>query len=543
MSTQAPRLDSELDSFREQWLSDLRTRRHSSSSHQARPAYAAAASSPAPPLAPRNQQPAPPLSPSSGSRRLAPDPDVEDDYLRARAFDEPPAPAEYTLDGSLRPRPGRTLVSALDHYEEAMEKEAQGNMGESLKLYRQAYRLDHRVDRRYREKHFPPSSGAPSSAALLKLPSSTNPSPPSQENTTTTKGAAATTDDPTPQFQSTADLIDSFSHLAIVPPPPDVENTPSPPCPIASLPSELLAHILSDLAAADPGAFAAAALVCKRLAYLVATEQRIWRRVALSPDHGFPAMHYRFNRTVEWAELVDDAGFVDSSESRRAAESARAAATALVPGVWPSWRDMFRSRPRIRFNGCYISTVNYVRSGQMSTNQATWGGSPVHIVTYYRYLRFFRDGTAISLLTTSEPADVVHHLTRDLLRLHRDRPHHHNNHSHQHQHQHLPSAPMRLAHRGRWRLGSPPDDINSSNDGGKNDGEAALCIETEGVGPQYMYRMDMALRSAGRAARNNKLVWRAFHSYNKLTDDWAEFGPKNEKPFFFSRVRSYGMGE
>ena len=62
---------------------------------------------------------------------------------------------------------------------------------------------------------------------------------------------------------------------------------------------------------------------------------------------------------------------------------------------------------------------------------------------------------------------------------------------------------------------------------------------------KYMYRMDLALRNAGRGtgSRNTKLVWRGFYSYNRLTDDWAEFGLRNDKPFFFSRVRSYGMGE
>lgn len=35
----------------------------------------------------------------------------------------------------------KNLVSALDHFEEAMEKEAIGNMGDSLHLYRQAYRV------------------------------------------------------------------------------------------------------------------------------------------------------------------------------------------------------------------------------------------------------------------------------------------------------------------------------------------------------------------------------------------------------------------
>jgi F-box protein 9 len=77
----------------------------------------------------------------------------------------------------------------------------------------------------------------------------------------------------------------------------------------------------------------------------------------------------------------------------------------------------------------------------------------------------------------------------------------------------------------------------------QNPTEGDLYIETEGVGPKYTYRMDLSLRSAGKGARNNKLVWRGFYSYNKLTDDWGEFLLKNDKPFFFSRVKSYGFGE
>ena len=105
-----------------------------------------------------------------------------------------------------------------------------------------------------------------------------------------------------------------------------------------------------------------------------------------------------------------------------------------------SWQQMFRLRPRIRFNGCYISTNNYIRPGQAAPSHVTWS-SPVHIVTYYRYLRFFRDGTVISLLTTTEPAEVVHHLTPELMSTHQ-----------QGANAHLPSAVMQHALRGRWRL-------------------------------------------------------------------------------------------
>ena len=69
--------------------------------------------------------------------------DDDDDYLQGRVFDEPPPSSGRTLDET-EPQSAtkeKGLVSALDHYEEAMEKEASGNMGDSLKLYRKAYRV------------------------------------------------------------------------------------------------------------------------------------------------------------------------------------------------------------------------------------------------------------------------------------------------------------------------------------------------------------------------------------------------------------------
>ncbi len=312
-------------------------------------------------------------------------------------------------------------------------------------------------------------------------------------------------------------------------------------------------------------------------------------------------MHYYFQRGVAWEALdartsasepgpepaiYDVLGRATEEEEELAAarrqqrrrkrqeDEKHAATNALLHGAYgASWRAMFRRRPRVRFNGCYISTVNYIRAGQASGHQITWN-SPVHIVTYYRYLRLFRDGSAASLLTTEEPAHVVPHLTREALALHRGgaAPH-------------LPSAVVGQALRGRWRLsgaldaadgddsGGDVDDDNNNNNNAAAAGETRtedrkrktdldaipipisipnladvegdLFIETEGVGPKYVYRMDLALRSAGRAgagAGANKLVWKGFWSYNKLTDDWAEFGLKNDKPFFFSRVKSYGLG-
>ncbi|GAO19018.1 uncharacterized protein UV8b_01151 [Ustilaginoidea virens] len=514
-------LDSELEFFRQQWLSEVRIKKGDVSSRQPqrRPS-----DGPEPPPTSPPALAAPRARPS----RPAPVIDKQDHVLPdLNSVQDPGAPSGNADDGSVRLSSGKDSVSALDHFEEAMEKEAEGNMGESLKLYRRAYRLDNRVDRRYREKYFP-------SAPKLAAPQAASQPPDARQ------APSIDHDVPVALPLPTDDLIASFSNLQIEAPPSEVDGAPPPPCPISTLPREILIHIMQDVAYHDVGDFARLSVVCKPFAYLVATEQRTWRQVSLSTKFGFTAMHFHWNKTVEWVDIMrEDAQWQDGTllsvgqvAERRLAQNILTSKS-LVPDPYPDWKQMFRTRPRIRFNGCYISTVNYVRTGQASTNQATWGGSPIHIVTYYRYLRFFRDGTAISLLTTAEPSAVVHHLTRDMLDLHRDNPH-----------ANLPSAVVQRAFKARWRLFSIHMDWKR-DDGPDHrqlqDGD--VTVETESHDPKYMFRMDLSLRTAGKAARNNKLVWRSHFSYNKLTDDWAEFTLKHDKAFFFSRVKSYGTGE
>ena len=155
------------------------------------------------------------------------------------------------------------------------------------------------------------------------------------------------------------------------------------------------------------------AQVCKRLAYLVITEDKIWKSVTLSEEYGFPAMHYNYATTIEGRPLEDKyeelRPYQDESDSNSTSDlrlqtfKSLSYTQSLLPAPYPSYRQMFRTRPRLRFNGCYISTVNYARPGAHASNSLAWG-APVLVVTYFRYLRFFRDGTAISLLSTTEPA-------------------------------------------------------------------------------------------------------------------------------------------
>lgn len=449
-------------------------------------------------------------------------------------------------------------VTALDHYEKAVEREAAGSLGDSLKLYRKAFRMDDSVDQKYKNKYFPkpkakPSTATPGTAGDAESAAT---APPSVEQ----------------QPLTMKELINSFAGLAIEPAGPPIEGIPPPPCPIASLPEELLVHIMRDVAILDVADFVRLAQVCKRFAFLVATEDRIWRRICLGDEFGFGGMHYHWQRQITWKPLTEEDLLTEFEEQMQAQEKARAEQAAeldedaaaddaetpdisLLLPLTPeqraekhaeesrantlafyktlynsSWLRMWRLRPRIRFNGCYISTVNYIRAGQASANATTWG-SPVHIVTYYRYLRFFRDGTVISLLTTAEPADVVYHLTREAVALH------HGKKGANTVPTHLPSAPMQYAQKGRWRLASAADNPAAP----LNDIEGDLIIETEGVG-KYIYRLDLTLKSAGKmGAKNNKLVWRGFYNYDRMTDDWGEFTLKHDKPFFFSRVKSYGI--
>lgn len=53
-----------------------------------------------------------------------------------------------------------------------------------------------------------------------------------------------------------------------------------------------------------------------------------------------------------------------------------------------SWRKMWLHRPRLRFDGLYVSRNTYIRAGI-----AEWKTTnPVHLVCYYRYVRFFSSG-------------------------------------------------------------------------------------------------------------------------------------------------------
>ncbi|KAK4239908.1 putative glycerol transporter protein [Achaetomium macrosporum] len=471
----------ELESFREQWRAEVRAKHGAAgSSRQQQQQHQSAVAGPSSTARPRAAPTAQPRGKPPRPAEKAPVQEQDDDYVQSRLFDEavaaapaPPSLDEDRPEGKEKGEP----VSALDHYEKAVEREAAGNLGDSLRLYRKAFRIssqmDDRVDQKYKNKHFPKQPPKPAQAA-------------SSTGTRSPAGVSAQMEQP----RSMTDLIASFSLLSISPAPPEVEGMPPPRCRLAEIPEEILVHILLDLAVLDAGDFVRLSQVCKRLAYLVATEDRIWRRICLGNEFGFGGMHYYWQRQITWEPLTEEDLIREATEAeaavstdtdsdtpplppltlseraQRQAQESAANTLAFYHSLYSrSWLRMFRLRPRIRFNGCYISTVNYTRAGEANANHVTWG-SPVHIVTYYRYLRFFRDGTAISLLTTAEPADVVHHLTREAVALHRGGAN-----------PHLPSAVAQTALKGRWRLAREADNPGAS----LSEVEGDVMVETEGI--------------------------------------------------------------
>ncbi|KAF7587152.1 F-box only protein 9 [Aspergillus hancockii] len=534
--------NAELESFRRQWREEVshRTKQNKPTTLQPKPTSLSVRPSPFPPA--RHQ--------TSQHR-------VEEDGAGTASFDNGElvqGVRELSLadpndeEASRSRKVWKEPKSALEHFERAVEKEAEGNLGDSLQHYRKAYRLDSAVDKTYRNKHFAWAWKKPAQApADIAL-----------------KGQQAQDE---PRILPTPDLIASFAHIPISQVEPIIKNDTPPPCPIANVPSEVIVEILRHVALMDPIAFCRMSQVCKRLAWHFAHEQHVWKRLCQGSEFGFKAMHYSF--------ACDLYGNPEHTLNPRPRYTPFPIGSPVqVPEPLSSWSDVFQMFPRIRFTGIYISTCNYTRAGAASFYQNISWNSPIHIVTYYRYIRFYPDGTVLFLLTTAEPLEVVPHISMGNAQAVRAA-------CHKHQRQipgstlpgasePLPTAAMEAlkgSRRGRWRLANPfplsdtgpsedaPTDTGLPSVSGKVDASDPrdVIIETESVSPSSVNVLHLSLRSSSahksttsiaaptNSSKNTKLAWKGYYSYNKLTDDWGEYGLRNDRAFVFRRVRGWGM--
>ena len=67
----------------------------------------------------------------------------------------------------------------------------------------------------------------------------------------------------------------------------------------------------------------------------------------------------------------------------------------LAPGYYKSfgnYKNMFVKCPRVNLNGYYVLRDKYVRIGVKDERNPI---APIHVIYYYRYLRFLEDGTIL----------------------------------------------------------------------------------------------------------------------------------------------------
>ena len=64
---------------------------------------------------------------------------------------------------------------------------------------------------------------------------------------------------------------------------------------------------------------------------------------------------------------------------------------------------MFLEKPHLRFDGIYVSRNTYIRTGIVEWRVK----NPVHLVCYYRYLRFFPQGEYVYRTTPMTLASIA----------------------------------------------------------------------------------------------------------------------------------------
>lgn len=264
-------------------------------------------------------------------------------------------------------------------------------------------------------------------------------------------------------------LLDSFEHCEFSP----LDDVK--PISLAKLPDEVVVHILLLLMKIDSPAWLNFSMTSKKLAHLSFKRGSVWRRLAWLV---YP------NQPFQLAELKRHNFELDSSVH-------------LYGG---SWHKMLCERPFIKYNGIYISVVNYCREGAKSDGSSAWT-NPIRMITYYRYLRFYPDGSCLRSLTTEEPTTVVPAFNSD-----------------------WESADGKKLFRGHWHI-SP---------------KGRVCVDTEGPVPTYRFIEELKIKHGSKWARHHKLEWVSSYYVDKRNNEKGTFSLENEKDFSFSRVKSYG---
>ncbi|KAH9479358.1 F-box protein pof7 [Psilocybe cubensis] len=416
---------------------------------------------------------------------------------RDTAATTPPALTHPAVrDGAIQPPPQTfpILEKALKAYRQAVDYEQKGNYDEALVLYRQAFRLDDNVDRAYRREE--KLKAIVREQQALQAP---KPATEIDELAENFKEGARITSPPILKkghgiTGTIASIVAPFLENALQFEP-EKEGEP---VLLNMLPEELLVVILGNL---DPTSIERFAKVSKK-ARVVSLDPGIWRKLV--------------QRTYLPPQIPDY--------------------DVIVPVIEKfSWdfRRVYIEQPRLRLDGVYIATCHYVRPG-LSEN--SWVNTS-HLITYHRYLRFYPNGLVLSLLANEEhsPQSII-----PLLK---------------------PTLRMNGLFSGQWTLNGTIVQLTNlldasgrfstslpSSDGvlsggvsrvsGHSHGNANSTSDRSDQEPRYTFSMTLNLRSRP-LGRWNRMDIESYDSVNIETGDVYPIMLKHERPFWFSKVRSY----
>lgn len=239
------------------------------------------------------------------------------------------------------------LAEALKLHLEAERIEGHGNrMHEAMHLYRRAFKLDPHIETRAYEYHLEEEAREKAMA--------------SEHHVEQGQGQAG------PAADTSIVIENMQTHLERLHPVWEpFKSTGS--VPFAKLPDEIVFRILVELVSLvsnDIAAIYRFGEVCRR-AYLTIHDDECWRLVA--------------------QRLWGRAG-----NSRL---------------KYKTFQDMCIHRPRSLCHGIYISVYQYRRIGEQAMERGQY--TPHHLVVYYRYLRFFPDGTVVSVVSPDHPNVMV----------------------------------------------------------------------------------------------------------------------------------------
>lgn len=128
--------EAELESFRQQWREEVSARSKPKATSSTAPRKAAGASSTRP-QAPKSTLPE--ISTDKPQERIEELDEVE--YPTYHDVGGKESGRRLGGPGSSSAQPNKEPRSALEHYEQAVEKESQGSLGDSVSLYRKAFRV------------------------------------------------------------------------------------------------------------------------------------------------------------------------------------------------------------------------------------------------------------------------------------------------------------------------------------------------------------------------------------------------------------------